>query len=378
MRAVIRTNFNTLKPPVYSALAMAFAGIGDAFLYPFLPLYSTSIGIPVAWVGILLSINRFARVFLSSVVLKGFRFFGIKNITILASILAVCSTVGYGLNLGIVVWILLRIIWGLCFSAFRISTATYALANTQKGLALGLSNGIYEIGPLLALLIGPFIMVCFDIRNSFYILSAASSISLFFAYKIPALPQIVARREKTTINFPSITNLLSFSTSFIVEGILVISIGFFIQKYYKISILEVASIAGTFLFFRRICLLVISPLGGLLIDRFGLRTVLIISVLVVNIGVILIVNNQLLAGSIMVFGFTAVTNVILPIAASLNATNKISTIAQNSIFRDAGAAFGTLLGGFLLTGLHLNGFLISAVVVQAFLLFYWSKTVKLL
>lgn len=372
------TNYNTLKQPVYSSLAMAFAGMGDAFLYPFLPLYSTSLGIPVAWVGVLLSINRFARIFLSPVVLKCFENFGVKNITLIASILAVCSTLGYGLNISIAAWIFFRIIWGLCFSALRISTAAYALSNPKKGLALGLSSGIYEIGPVAALVLGPLIVLYFDIEYSFYILAAASSLSLFFAYRIPALPYLSSKPERSQFNFPSITNLLSFSTAFITEGILVITIGFFVRQYYQFSTLEVASVAGGFLLFRRICLIFISPIGGMLFDRLGVKKVVVTSVLLTNVGVVFVTGNMLLAGLIMVFSFSAVTNVVLPIAASLYPNNKISAISQNSIFRDAGAAFGTLLGGFLLTGLHLKEFLISGVAVQTFLLFYWSKNIKLL
>ena len=377
MQNDFKNNFNSLKPSLNSSLAMAFAGMGDAFLYPFLPLYSTSIGIPVAWVGFLLSVNRFARIFLSPLVLAGFRNFGVRNITILASVLAVFSTIGYGLNLGLAAWILCRVVWGLCFSALRISTATYAVHSNKQGLRLGLSAGIYEIGPFLALLAGPLIVLQFDLEHSFYILAAVSSISLFFAYNSPALQYIPAREERTVIIIPSITNVLTFFTSFITEGVLIITIGFFIQQYYTLSIPEVASIAAGFLLFRRVCHLVVSPVGGVLVDRAGLRKMLIVSLLCINLGVIFIVSNALLSGLILVFSFSAVINVIFPIAASMNAKNKIRAIAQNSIFRDAGAACGTLVGGLLLQGIYLNDFLMTGVVLQFFLVLYWNKTVKL-
>ena len=77
--------FKNLKSPVYSSLAMAFAGIGDAFLYPFLPLYAATIGIPVVWVGFLLSVNRFTRILFNPIVVKCFDNLNVKAVTVLAS-----------------------------------------------------------------------------------------------------------------------------------------------------------------------------------------------------------------------------------------------------------------------------------------------------
>ncbi|HYE54905.1 MAG TPA: MFS transporter [Chitinophagaceae bacterium] len=376
MLNILRQHFNGLKPSVYSSLAMAFAGVGDAFLYPFLPLYAPAIGIPVVWVGVLLSVNRFARVFLSIVVIKGFKALGVRNVTIAASLLAICSTIGYGLNAGIIVWLLSRIIWGLCFSVLRTSSATYAINSARKGFALGVSNGIYETGPLLTLSAAPIIVMYFPVENAFYLLSIISSLSLFFALRLPHLEYVPPKDESKTLCQPSIINILTFVTS-ILEGVMIIAIGFFVQKHYSLPDLGAASIAAGFLIFRRACLVIISPIAGAWSDRLGVKRMIVVSILCMSTGFILVIANVLLAGLIIIFGFNAVANLVLPVAALNRAPDQVKTITANSVYKDAGTAAGTLAGGFLVANLYVNEFLLVIAAIQVFLVLYWAKTVKL-
>ncbi len=58
-------NFKALpnRRALISSGVMAFAGLGDAILYPILPVYAKELGLPIIYVGLLLSINRFVRIF---------------------------------------------------------------------------------------------------------------------------------------------------------------------------------------------------------------------------------------------------------------------------------------------------------------------------
>src|SRR5688572_28401107 len=113
---------SSFKAPVYAALALAFASFGDAFLYPYLPVNSAHAGVPVVWVGVLLSINRFVRIVANTFVIRLFALYGLRVVTIAAATVAIFSTAGYALASGIIAWLLFRILWGLAFSALRIST----------------------------------------------------------------------------------------------------------------------------------------------------------------------------------------------------------------------------------------------------------------
>src|SRR5688572_30557623 len=130
-----RSNNSGLKASAFAALALAFASFGDAFLYPFLPMNFNAVGIPAAWVGFLLAINRFVRIVSNTLIIHALAKFGLRAIMILAVILAVVSTLGYGIATGVLAWIVFRVLWGLAFSAMRISTLGYALQQERKGFA---------------------------------------------------------------------------------------------------------------------------------------------------------------------------------------------------------------------------------------------------
>src|SRR3989337_942447 len=91
---------NRLKTPAYAALALAFASFGDAFLYAFLPVNNAVAGVPLVWVGILLSVNRFVRIFSNGIMVYLFSIYSLRVIMIGAAILAIGSTLGYGVASG--------------------------------------------------------------------------------------------------------------------------------------------------------------------------------------------------------------------------------------------------------------------------------------
>ena len=124
-----------LKASVFAALALAFASFGDAFLYPFLPLNFQSVGLPVLWVGLILSVNRFVRILSNAFMVHAFSRYGLRSVMVIAVILAITSTFGYGLATGILSWLLLRIMWGLAFSAMRIGVLGYALQHHNRGFS---------------------------------------------------------------------------------------------------------------------------------------------------------------------------------------------------------------------------------------------------
>src|SRR5688572_11093149 len=131
---------NMLKVSGYAATALAFASFGDAFLYAFLPLNSKLVGVPMTYIGILLSINRFVRIFANGAMVHLCSRYGLRSITIIAVAAAIISTLGYGFASTVFAWMAFRILWGLSFSAMRISTLGYAIQNEKLGAALGVSR----------------------------------------------------------------------------------------------------------------------------------------------------------------------------------------------------------------------------------------------
>jgi len=307
-----------LKASAFAALALAFASFGDAFLYPFLPVNFESVGVHVIWVGLLLSINRLVRIISNTMLVHAFAKYGLRSIMILAATLAVISTLGYGFATSLVAWLLLRVLWGLSFSAMRIGTLGYALHHPRQGFALGLSRSIQEAGPMLSLLMAPILLSHFESRIIFYLLALLSLPALYFAIKLPIEnDKTRASANKWILHWPSTLNTLTFFSAIVIDGIIVVVLGvLFLQYRDDISLLTATTLAAFYLGYRRICLVILSPAGGWTADKIGLDRVFNLSMLFVVMGLVIIVCGWIGTGAVIVFMFYSMNAAITPGSAT--------------------------------------------------------------
>ncbi|MEM7348432.1 MAG: hypothetical protein AAF485_29735, partial [Chloroflexota bacterium] len=105
---------------VISAIILALAGMGDALLYPTLPLYAAQLGVPFIWIGILLSINKLIRLGGNHALALTISRLGYKRVATLGVLLASGSTLAYGLAPPIWIWLISRVAWGMAFAALRL------------------------------------------------------------------------------------------------------------------------------------------------------------------------------------------------------------------------------------------------------------------
>lgn len=375
---------STFQAPVYSALALAFASFGDAFLYPFLPLHGERLGMSIAWIGILLSINRFARIFTNTIIARACATYGFRLMTLLAMGVAVLSTMGYGFASGMVFWILLRISWGLSYSVFRISAISYSLDHQRQGFSLGLSKSVQEAGPMLTLLIAPPFLFQLPNETIFLVLGIASLPGFYFAFKLPKkFGETTPFSFKRFAKVPSTFNLLTFCSSIIVEGIVVVTLGVLFLKYHDgITVLTASILAATYLGYRRVCLIAFSPFGGWFADKYGLEKVFTTSLTMVLGGLILITVGYIEAGTIILFAFYSILAALTPGAASSKGTHMLDAVSENATWRDIGAALGTLAGGLLLESEFIATFLIAGTMLLGVLFFHYAglmnKTLRFL
>lgn len=367
-------NRTQIKASTFAASALAFASFGDAFLYAYLPVNYSQAGVPLAWIGILLSVNRFVRIFSNTAMVRVFEKYGLRFTTILATCAAILSTLGYALASSVVIWLLCRIVWGLSFSAMRVSTLAYAIQNQKQGIALGISRGLQEAGPMITLLFAPLLLTHFYDAGIFLILATASLPALWFAFSLPK-DQPVADIPGYTwrLRLPSLINSLTFISAIIIDGILVIVLGtLFLLHRGDISLLTATSLAAFYLGYRRFCLVVLSPFGGWLADRIGIGHLFSLSFVGVIAGLILICIGWLSLGLLMLFTAYSVNAAITPgVLAQIN-KNSLFTVAENATWRDIGAAVGTLAGGFLLHASFLNEVLGTATILLTILFTLYS------
>jgi MFS family permease len=147
------------------AIVTALSLLGDSMLYIALPIYWETAGLDSIWqVGVLLSINRFIRLPINPLVGWVYKRISLKTGLITAVLLGGFTTIGYGIFEGFLAWMILRAIWGIAWSFFRIGglsvVALYA-DKDKRGYSMGLFNGLYRTGSLVGMLIGgmlvPFI-----------------------------------------------------------------------------------------------------------------------------------------------------------------------------------------------------------------------------
>lgn len=358
------------KAPAYASLALAFASFGDAFLYPFLPVNSISVGVPVVWIGVLLSINRFVRIFSNTWMVHLFSKYGLRMITIIAVLVAITSTAGYAIANSIFIWLVFRVAWGLSFSAMRISTLGYALQQSRQGFALGLTKGIQETGPMIALFMVPVLLNYFNTTTIFLLLAGFSLPALYFAWKLPDREdRTPAMTENVFFKFPTMLNSITFVSAFLIDGIIVVVLGILFLHYKgNITLLTATTLAAIYLGYRRICLVAFSPAGGWLADRVGLGKVFNLSLAAVIIGLVMLTYGWIELGSIIVFTFYSINVAITPGKISHQQIHPLSAVAGNATWRDIGAAVGTLTGGLLLTSDYLTTILIIAIFSLTLLL----------
>ncbi|MES2680636.1 MAG: MFS transporter [Bacteroidota bacterium] len=351
-----------LKPTIISAFVLALASFGDAFLYPVLPINAAQLGVPLIWVGFLLSINRFIRLAANQVFGWLFNKFGYKRLTILAAVFAAMSTLCYGLASGLVVWIAARIVWGLCYSSLRISCISYSLHGKNQGFLLGLSRGLQETGPILALMLGPILMQYVSVQTTFIIFSGLSVSAIILAFYLPELPKSQQSYTFSINAIPGSFNALVFISALVVEGMLVVLIG----KLFagdQISALELTGITAFYIGYRRFSNVFVSPFAGKIADKSGIEKIFLIAVFFTILSLLLIVAGYIRVGLLFTFTFQSISSALAPGGAAANQENRLKAIAANVTWRDLGSASGALLGGSLLLADTVKPYLIFSTLI---------------
>jgi MFS family permease len=364
---------STLKNSLLSAFALGTAGIGDAFLYVYIPSNYKTLGLSLFWVGIILSVNRFVRLFLNSWMAFYLTKFGIKQISIVATLVAAVTTISYGLVDSLVLWLIVRILWGLCFSTLRLGSILYAMQHKKQGLSLGLSKSIVESGSVFALLAGPFLATHFSIEITFLIMAGITSIGAMSVFFLPDLDLPPVKAPDLKLSIPSSLNVVVLTNAFVMEGLLIVLIGP-LQILNGVSPEKALLLAGVYLAYRRACLVFLSPFAGWLADKWGFAYVFNLSAFFICIGILLTGLGFLLPGVIIAFTFAAVNASVGPGLSVKTESSLVKDVSDNATWRDIGAATGTLLGGLFLDFYYLHlMFLIAFVPLVSGLVIHLNK-----
>ena len=238
----------TWKTVVTSSSILSLALVGDALIYAVLPVHAESFGINLVWVGVLLSANRFVRVFAYGRIARLGQRFGRRRLCIVALLAAIVSTALYGLATGVAALLLARILWGLAFAALFLVTLGYAVHDRARvGSRLGWSRAIQHVGPILALVAGAWLTGFLGPRTVFVWLALLTATAMPLALSLPVdRTGGEAPISTRSLGRPTLIDLLFALQGFGVDGVFAVSITLLLAQELPLD-LAVASGASLFL-----------------------------------------------------------------------------------------------------------------------------------
>lgn len=336
-----------------SSAILSLALLGDALIYAVLPVYAKDFGLTLPWVGVMLSANRFVRVFAYGLIARLTFTVGVRRVCIVAAIGATLSTALYGFGQGPVVILAARILWGLTYATLLLVTLTYAVEfRAQAGTRVGVGQAIQRLGPILALLGGAWLVGVVGPNTAFVALAVPTALSIFLAFTLPDRHSHspAGRRSKTaSLARPKPVDILFFLQGYGVDGVFAVTITLIFARESALSVAVMSG--GALLAMRHFGEAIAAPLFGWIADRFGARRVFIASAALTILGFVCVAVGLTVFGAIVMLLFRGALASLGPavIVQGIKAEDHaIEPLARMQAWRDLGAACGPLATGFLL------------------------------
>ena len=335
----------TSRPTVLASAVLTLAMLGDSLLYAVLPLHAATFGISLAWVGVLLSANRFVRLFAYGALARVAGHAGLRRFTIAAAMLGAASTFGFATGSGAFPLLVARLAWGLAFGSLSLATLAYATDTPiGAGARVGLSLSVRELGPITALTAGLLLVTTYGVRPALAIAGSVSLMAVPLALLLPRTlatsPQPIVRENARAWRSRHIT--ASATIGLVADGVFPATIALLLAQSEGVGGAAIG--AGALLAGKRVAVVLLAPIGGRLADRVGARAVTVGGVMLVGCGAALIACGVILAASLLLICGAAVTSTAIPLDATANeGHSRLTTLARLATARDAGAAAGPLL-----------------------------------
>jgi len=334
-----------------SSAILSLALLGDALIYAVLPVYAEDFGLTMPWVGVLLSANRFVRVFAYGVIARMATTIGVRRMCIAGAVLATVSTALYGFGQGPEVLIIARIMWGLAYAVLLLVTLFYSVEyRDQVGIRVGVSRAIQRLGPIAALFIGSWFVGLVGPNTAFIILAVPTALAIPIAFTLPE-----RQSEKTQTNKPlSLTrprpiDLLFFVQGYGVDGVFAVSITLIFAREVPLSVAVMSG--GALLAMRHVGEAVAAPTFGWVADRIGARRVFAGSTVLTILGFVFVAAGLTVVGALIMLLFRGALASLGPamiVQGMSEDEQAIGPLARMQAWRDLGAACGPLATGFLL------------------------------
>ena len=278
-------------------IGLTFSLFGDATLYTVLPneKVAAQAGVSLAMVGVLLGLNRLARVLFNGPAGILYDRFPRRKLMIAAIWIGVVSTMFYALGYGPVPMIFGRILWGLGWSGIWIGSNTMALdisSPQDRGKVNGLMQMWFFFGLALSAFSGGLFTDLFGYRGGLWLSAGLTSLAavMWMVYLPETRPENKKRetseqKAKSSASFPW-GKVLSVSVPIFVirlvfAGVLMSTTIIWLSQFFgetvqvNVWLIPLATLTGIFAAVRVLVSFFSAPLCGLISDRLHKRWLIV-------------------------------------------------------------------------------------------------------
>ncbi|MDU4255183.1 MFS transporter [Pseudomonas sp.] len=330
-----------------SAQVLSLCLPADVLLYLLLPMYAADFGVTLVEAGILLAANRLVRIVGYGWVVRFYARHGDRAACSLAALATAACALASATLSGFATLLVFRLVWGLCFATFNLSTQTLATAEAQGAARrAGRSRATLSIGPMLALPLGAVMAQAFGPRSVFFVLFLAALCGLWRARALPATGHDIPVSSGRRLRLPDSIATWSFIEGVTLDGLFVFGLSLYAQTHLGATGVLVA---GILMAVRYLSEMLFSPFGGRLADRFGALRMLVVLSLATSLALLMFGSYWLFVGAFFVLVLRALQlPLVVTLVAQRNPQARIQALAGNAVWRDIGAGLGPILAGVLL------------------------------
>ncbi len=254
--------------------ATAFSLLGDQVLYAVLPIVYDDLGLAAIEVGILLSANRWIRLFTNELAHRVSAHLPGRPLMAASFVLGALTTAAYYFSASFTILLLARLSWGLSWSFIRhlgVSAAMHNVPVHAAGQTMGWYNGVSRAGSVAGLLGGAILVDTVGFHAAVLILAVISPLALplgLVGYKGLQVPKETQRQRA-----PWPLLLMGVSLGAVGPGFVMSTLGAALElRLTENLLLAAASLTGVLLAARYVLDSVLAPLLGSSFDRWGFKT----------------------------------------------------------------------------------------------------------
>ncbi|GBD10479.1 Multidrug resistance protein MdtG [bacterium HR23] len=372
-------------------------------LYAVLPAQMPAFGLSPGLVGLVLSTNRFVRLWSNGLAARVYMRFGLQAPFALAIAVAAVTTVLYGFATGIGAFLVVRALWGVCYSFLRLGGYLVVLEESTsrvRGRFMGFFNGGQRAGSIVGALVGGVLFDLLARQRSFLVMGVLTALGLLLASRvgrrtaqgdddpipangepIPLRPislrgiggwftgmlALDLRQRSADTHRRWLTLCLAlFCLTFTVQGLLTATLGYYLRQRLGADFtlpflgLGIASVSAGFLALRWVVDL-LGPALGAAADRLGRRRTTTVGLPLLALGMLALAwvkpTGVALAFLPLVFLAATASQVSMDALAGNLAPRDVRAVllGRYTTWADLGAAAGPLLGylGLVRTSLPL-------------------------